>query len=82
MVGCFSVGNTSISIQKGEILPFRWTLDQTNNIINGNTCDGKPDGSIPRDSINCTFNIYNGEQPESDGTPVFTTTRKCKDNIR
>jgi len=82
MVWCFNVGNTNLSIQKWEVLPFRWTLDDTDNIIPGNICDGKPDGKIPEDSIMCTFDIYNGDHKESDNNPVYTFTQPCKKDNR
>jgi len=62
MVGCFNVGNTNISIQKWEILPFRWTLDDESFV---NSCDGNKNGVI-KNSLTCEFNIYNGENKESD----------------
>ncbi len=82
MVGCFNIGNNNISIQKWEILPFRWTLDAEKNVIAWNTCDGKADGKIPEDSIQCTFSIYNWENTEEDNDPVYTITKKCNENNR
>ena len=84
MVGCFNIGNTNISIQKWEMLPFRWTLDNKSNIIHGNTCDGKPDGSIPEDTILCSFNIYNGEHTEANNDPVNSSpiVKKCNADNR
>lgn len=80
MVGCFNVGNMNISIQKWELLPFRWMLDKEKNIIPGSTCEDKPDGKIPEESIYCTFSIYNGENTEADWDPVYTVTKKCNEN--
>ncbi|HMS91198.1 MAG TPA: hypothetical protein PKC87_03205, partial [Candidatus Absconditabacterales bacterium] len=82
MMGCFNVGNTSISIQKGEILPFRWTLDYKENIIPGNSCDGEEERKIPEESIMCTFNVYNGVHTEADGDPLFTIVKKCNTDDR
>lgn len=53
--------NTSISIQVGEILPFRWDLDKNNSsIIDGNSCNGQKN-VILEDSMKCLFAIYNGK---------------------
>ena len=82
MVGCFNIGNTNISIQKSELLPFRWTLDNTGNIINGNSCNGQPDGKIPSDTIKCFFKIYNGDYPESNGVAVDSFQSQCNENAR
>lgn len=82
MMGCFNVGNTSISIQKWEILPFRWTLDYKQNIIHGNSCNGQAERKIPEDSIMCTFNVYNGEHTEANWDPVFTIVKKCNTDDR
>ncbi len=81
LVGCFNVGNTNVSIQKWELLPFRWTLDAKKNIIAGNTCENKPDGKIPTDSIYCTFGIYNGDTSEEDD-PIYTIREKCNEDNR
>ena len=82
MVWCFNIWNTSISIEKWEILPFRWTLDQTNNIRQWNTCNNLSDGTIPEDTIMCTFDIYNGEQTEADWNPVYSIIKKCNTDTR
>ena len=82
MVGCFNIWNTSISIEKWEILPFRWTLDNTNNIRQWNNCNNLSDGTIPEDTIMCTFDIYNGEQTEADWNPVYSIVKKCNTDTR
>lgn len=82
MVGCFNIGNTNVSIQKGELLPFRWTLDYKSNIINGNSCVGQQNGKVPADTIMCTFNIYNGAHTEADEDPVYTFTKRCNEDNR
>jgi len=41
-------------------------LDQEKNIIPGSTCEDKPDGKIPEESLYCTFSVYNGENQEID----------------
>lgn len=82
MMGCFNVGNTSISIQKWEILPFRWTLDYKENIIPGNSCNGQEERKIPEESIMCTFNVYNGLHKESNGDPVYSIVKHCNEDNR
>ncbi len=82
MVGCFNVGNMNISIQKWDLLPFRWMLDQEENIIAWSTCEDKPDGKIPEESLYCTFSVYNGDHQEADGDPLYTFTKKCNENNR
>ncbi len=59
--GCFNVSNMNISIQKWEILPFRWTLENKKNITNATSCNNQTDGTILQNSIMCTFKVYNGE---------------------
>ncbi len=80
MVGCFNVGNMNISIQKWELLPFRWMLDKEKNIIPGSTCENKPDGKIPEESMYCTFSIYNGSHTEAEWNHAYTVTKKCNEN--
>ncbi len=84
MVGCFNVGNMNISIQKWEMLPFRWMLDANKNIIPGSSCEDKPDGKIPVETMYCTFNIYNGSDTEASWNPVNPTpiVKKCNENNR
>lgn len=57
---CFNVGNTNPSIEKGELLPFRRTLENTDNIKDVTSCDGQPDGTVLKNSLECTFKVYNG----------------------
>jgi len=64
------------------MLPFRWTLDGSKNIIPGSSCEGQPEGKIPEESIYCTFNIYNGDNQEIDNDPLFTMTKKCNEDNR
>lgn len=80
MVSCFNVNNMNISIQKGEQLPFRWMLDGSKNIISGSSCVGESDGKIPVESMYCTFSVYNGNNLESRNDPIYSVTKKCKEN--
>lgn len=60
-VACFGV-NTSISVQKGEILPFRWYIQNNDNIVQGESnCHNLDDGDIPADSMKCFFSVYKNQ---------------------
>ncbi|MFA6256223.1 MAG: hypothetical protein WC606_03490 [Candidatus Absconditabacterales bacterium] len=58
MVGCFNVGNTNLSVQKNEILPFWRTLDKEKNFVS--TCNDTTINKIQKSSLQCNFKIYNG----------------------
>lgn len=70
--GCFNISNMNISIQKWEILPFRWTLENKKNIKDVASCNNQSDGTILQDSIMCTFKIYNGES-NNEEDPIYTS---------
>jgi len=59
-------------------------LDASKNIIPGSSCEDKPDGKIPVETMYCTFNIYNGSDTEATNNPVNPTpiVKKCNENNR
>lgn len=60
-VACFGV-NTSLSVQKGEILPFRWYIQNNDNIVeNESNCHNLDEGEIPGDSMKCFFSVYKNQ---------------------
>lgn len=71
---CFYV-DTTISIQKDEILPFWRSLQQDGtNITAGNVCT-KPN-SIPRGTMQCTFSFY-APNELNPGSELDTFTTPC-----
>ncbi len=72
LVACFNIGNTNISVQSWEYLPYRRTLDYKKNIIPGNSCGTHDTGKVPEDSIKCYFKIYNGSHKEEDNDPALS----------
>jgi len=77
---CFYT-NTTISAQRWEILPFRWSLDQSSNtnITPGNTCTQA--NSIPRGTMMCTFSFY-APNELNPGSHVGQFTTPCFGNNR
>lgn len=73
---CFNT-NTTISVQKWEYLPFRWNLENVDEIIDEDDCDSSNDGKILKDSLKCTFKIYNGKNSDSDEDEVYKITKDC-----
>ncbi|MCF7834854.1 DUF11 domain-containing protein [Candidatus Gracilibacteria bacterium] len=75
-VMCFNI-NTTLSVQKGEVLPFRWNLEG-DNIVDENDCEDADPGDILEDSLRCTFKIYNGHgNEEADDDEAYRITKDC-----
>jgi hypothetical protein len=72
---CFYT-NTTISVQRGEILPFRWDLDKSvnTNLTAGNTCT-QPN-SIPVGTMMCTFSFY-APNEMNPGSHIAQFTTPC-----
>lgn len=74
-----SYTDTSISIQKGEVLPFRrgMELASSNAVKTASSCTSADDGKIIEESMQCTFKIYkpNGELTASS---VFASPVPCR----
>jgi len=62
-------------------MPFRWTLEinkkTLDTVSSENSAHECEPGDINRDSMDCTFEIYNGENKQSDEHPTKTFTEKC-----
>jgi uncharacterized repeat protein (TIGR01451 family) len=64
--------NTSISVSKWEILPFRWHMQiDERKLTSGNTCK-EPD-SVPAATMKCDFAIYKNQFD----SPVYERTTDC-----
>lgn len=74
-VGCFNVGNTNLSVQEDEILPFWRTIDKNKNFTS--SCSPANTDKIRADSLTCDFEIYNGLW-----NTVKTITRPCDTDNR
>lgn len=57
-VSCFNVGNTNLSIQEDEILPFWRTIQKKENFTS--SCTSSNNNKIKEGSLECEFDIYNG----------------------
>ena len=81
IVACFNVGNTNLSVQENEILPYRRTIDNEHNLTSSTTCNASTDGKIRKDTMKCEFSFYNGNHLESDQDSAKDITLDCnKDN--
>ena len=78
---CFNT-QTTISVQKWEYLPFRWNLEDKDNIIDWDDCDDGDDGKILKDTLECTFKIYNWKNSDSDEDYVYMKTKDCDTDER
>lgn len=85
-VACFNVGNTNLSVQADEILPFWRTIDTENSpLISHNDCttnNPSSQGKVDRDSLMCEFSVYNGTHLQANGYPLATFTQNCATNTR
>jgi uncharacterized repeat protein (TIGR01451 family) len=94
-IACFDVGNGSISINQGEMLPFYRNIEKMGGEyteINGdyedaieNYKDSRGDscseeGAIALDAMVCTFKVYNGNATQSSGDPVYEIRVPCFTN--
>ncbi|MFZ2151142.1 MAG: hypothetical protein WAZ12_05195 [Candidatus Absconditicoccaceae bacterium] len=69
--------STTLSVQKGEVLPFRWELEG-NNIVDENDCSDADNGDILKDSLRCTFKVFNGKNNlQEDDDPTLRITKDC-----
>jgi hypothetical protein len=75
---CF-YSNTTISVQRGEILPFRWDLDKSvnTNLTAGITCSQV--NSIPVGTMQCTFSFY-APNELNPGSHIAQFTTPCFGN--
>lgn len=78
---CFNT-QTTISVQKWEYLPFRWNLEDKDNFINWDDCDDWDDGKILKDTLECTFKVYNWKNSDSDEDYVLVKTKDCDTDER
>lgn len=85
---CFNVQNGSISIMKGEVLPFYWNMqaelgmknvkdkqDWLRNNFAYNCEDKEANGKIELGSMECEFAVYGPWKNNS--SPVYTFRTKC-----
>ena len=85
---CFNVQNGSISIMKGEVLPFYWNMqaqlgmktvkekqDWLRNNFAYNCEDKEANGKIELGSMECEFAVYGPWKNNS--SPVYTFKTKC-----
>ena len=79
MVACFNVGNTNISIQENEILPYRRTIDNEHNLTSSTTCNASTEGKIKKSSMRCEFALYNGTHTDN---PIVLPTLDCNQDNR
>jgi uncharacterized repeat protein (TIGR01451 family) len=75
-IGCNIVGNptipacwytdTVISVMKDEVLPIAWDVEISSGVVETSSqCNASNNGMIVKDSLECTFRIYNKNE-ESD----------------
>lgn len=70
-----------LSIQVGEILPFRWDIDFAEDAMTDSCDDPDSEGKVVEDSMQCTFALYNRDRQISQN-PIMTTVLDCNDNTR
>ncbi len=79
---CFNT-NTTISVQKWEYLPFRWNLENTKDMANWSSCNSSStEWKILKDTLKCTFKIYNWKHSDSDEDEVLKITKDCDTDER
>lgn len=75
---CFSINNGNISVQEGEKLPFRWNLEIKPKTLENKNINHQCDpGDIKRDTMKCTFKLYNGDKTQAGGDEAKTFIKDC-----
>ena len=70
-MACFNVGETNLSVQEGEYLPFWRTVDNKNLLTKKEDCSISNENKILNDdTLKCTFKIYNGSHLQSQDNPI------------
>jgi hypothetical protein len=69
--------STTLSVQKWEVLPFRWELEWS-NIVDENDCSDADNGDILKDSLRCTFKVFNWKNNlQQNDDPTLEITKDC-----
>ena len=84
-VACFNIGETNLSVQENEILPFWRTIDQKNLLTSNDSCSPDTNNKIRKDTMSCEFRLYNGDhlQSHNNGDDYAATfTKDCDTDTR
>ena len=69
--------STTLSVQKWEILPFRWDLEWS-NIVDEDDCEDADNWDILKDSLICTFKVFNwNNNQQYDDDYTYKTEKYC-----
>jgi len=80
-VACFNVGNTNLSLQPWEYLPFWRTIENSDELVS--TCNSSNVNKVRKSSLRCDFKFYNWIDKESDWTTWKTILDKdCNSDNR
>ena len=60
-------------MQVGEYLPVWRDLEETDLIVDNNDCSDAPIGGILKDSVRCTFGLYNGSDASVNQSSALST---------